>query len=565
VNGDRNDERGTWVELPILVGVSLAMVMTWPLVLYLGTDIPAEYGDPLYNTWHVAWVGHALLHQPLDLFQANPFWPHPDSLAFNDVMVGYAPAGVFASQGVHAALVVNGVLILFAFTLAFVGAYLLARELGARWPGAVAAGAAFAYAPWRLSHVRHLNVLSSGGIALTLFLLIRGYRRGNGRMVLAGWLVAAWQMTLGFSLGLQFAYLLLVLGAIAVVFWLLRGRPRLQSGVVRASAVGICVLAIVVVVLARPYLRVVDAHPEAKRSADMVGFYSPPPKAFLTAAPESKVWGDATAERRETVRWPIEQALFPGLTIMLLAILGLWSKVYPPGVRVGLACGVAVTAVIAMGLPSYPDDGSFTPYRLLYDFAPGWDGVRTPGRIFTLTSLGLALLAGAGLCLVVRAVKTLPSLRQGNRGSIAAGVAGCALVGAILLEGYGPIPRFPVPPPPPEMATAPEPQLHLPSDYGHDLIYTYWSTNGFPKMVNGIGSFEPADLYQTRALVTGFPDAVSVEYLRNLGVRTVFLHPGFAAGTPWADAARRPIAGLPLRREVRTNVVLYHLGPKRPA
>jgi hypothetical protein len=259
VTGDEKTQRGTWLELPNMVGAGLAIVMTWPLVRYLGTDIPAEYGDPLFDAWHVAWVGHALVNQPLDIFQSNRFWPHQDNLAFNDMMIGYAPAGAFG-QSPHGALVVNGILILFAFTLAFVGTYLLARELGARWPGAIAAGAAFAYAPWRLAHVRHLNVISSGGIALALFLLIRGYRRGDGRFVLAGWLVAAWQMTLGFSLGLQFAYLLLVLGAVAVVAWLLRGRPRVPSGVIRASAAGICVLAVVVVVLVRPYLRVLDEH-----------------------------------------------------------------------------------------------------------------------------------------------------------------------------------------------------------------------------------------------------------------------------------------------------------------
>lgn len=53
MNEDRNAEPGTWLELPIMVGVGLSIVMTWPLVLYLGTDIPAEYGDPLLDSWHV--------------------------------------------------------------------------------------------------------------------------------------------------------------------------------------------------------------------------------------------------------------------------------------------------------------------------------------------------------------------------------------------------------------------------------------------------------------------------------------------------------------------------------
>ncbi len=86
--------------------------------------------------------------------------------------------------------------------------YLLARELGLRWIGAATAAAAFAYAPYRVTEAGHFQVISSGGLALGLFLLLRGYRRDSRKLVLAGWLVSAWQVSLGFTLGLQFTYLL---------------------------------------------------------------------------------------------------------------------------------------------------------------------------------------------------------------------------------------------------------------------------------------------------------------------------------------------------------------------
>ena len=200
MTGERSS-RTTWPGWPVILGVALAIGMTWPLVLHLGSDIPQDTGDPLLDSWHVAWIGHAILNQPLDVFQANRFWPERDSLAFTDVLLGYAPAGLMAAHGLHAAVVVHNLLFLFAYALAFLGAYLLAFELGAGRFGAVVAGAAFAYAPWRLAQNGHLAVISSGGIALALFLLVRGYRRGSGRLVFAGWLVAAWQLTLGFTLG----------------------------------------------------------------------------------------------------------------------------------------------------------------------------------------------------------------------------------------------------------------------------------------------------------------------------------------------------------------------------
>src|SRR3954451_20222212 len=210
------DVRRREIVLAALAAVGLALAMHWPLPLHIGRDVPRDLGDPLPQAWQVAWDGHALLHQPLDFFQANVFWPLRNSLAFSDALVGYAPFGTIGS-GPHAAVVRYDLLFLLAYALAALGAYLLARELGAGRVGASVAGAAFAYAPWRLEQDGHLHVLSSGGIPLALFLLVRGYRRSSARLVLAGWLVAAWQLSLGFSLGLQLAYLLLALAVGAVL------------------------------------------------------------------------------------------------------------------------------------------------------------------------------------------------------------------------------------------------------------------------------------------------------------------------------------------------------------
>ena len=71
-----------------LAGTVLAVGMTWPLVLHLGSDIGRDLGDPLLEAWQVAWIGHALLEQPLHLWQANTFWPDQDTLAFSDALVG---------------------------------------------------------------------------------------------------------------------------------------------------------------------------------------------------------------------------------------------------------------------------------------------------------------------------------------------------------------------------------------------------------------------------------------------------------------------------------------------
>src|ERR1700693_2393554 len=134
-----------WV---ILVAVALAVLTSWPLVLHIGSRISPDHGDPVRTAWQIAWVGHALLHDPLHLFDSNAFYPHPLSLAFSDSLLGYGPAAFFGS-GTIAALVRYNLIFLFIWSLCFVGGYLLARELGLRKLGAAAAASAFAYAPYR--------------------------------------------------------------------------------------------------------------------------------------------------------------------------------------------------------------------------------------------------------------------------------------------------------------------------------------------------------------------------------------------------------------------------------
>ena len=167
----------------------IAVVMTWPLVLNLRTDISRDLGDPLVQSWEVAWDGYALAHQPLHFFQSNQFWPLHDTLAFSDALAGYAPAGLIG-HGPEDAVARYNLLFLFAYALCFAGAYLLGRELGLSPAAATIGGAAFAFAPLRLEQDGHLHVISSGGIPLALALGLLGDRRFKPGWVVAGFCVA---------------------------------------------------------------------------------------------------------------------------------------------------------------------------------------------------------------------------------------------------------------------------------------------------------------------------------------------------------------------------------------
>src|SRR5204863_4300057 len=107
----------------------------------------------------------------------------------------------------------------------------------------------------------------------------------------------------------------------------------------------------------------------------------------------------------------------------------------------------------------------------------------------------------------------------------------------------------PVPPSGPSTADVPQPQLHLPAlTAKENRAYQLESTQGFPELVNGRASTNPAVVLNLVHDMANFPDAATVHELQEYGVRTVILHLGLTENTPQAGAARKPIAGLPLRR-----------------
>jgi hypothetical protein len=581
-----------WV---ILGGVGLAVLTTWPLVLHMSTRIAPDLGDPVRTAWELAWVGHALLHSPLHVFDSNAFYPHPLSLAFSDSLLGYGPAGFFGS-GAVAALVRYNLLFLLAWSLCFVGAWLLARELGAGKVGAAVAGAAFAYAPYRVTEAGHLHVISGGGIPLSLFLLLRGYRRRSRALLVAGWLVAAWQISLGFTLGLQFAYLLAALTLIAVVWWwreqsMSRRREHAAPPDAHASTasslgtlervralprdlavitcVGIAVVGVVTVYQARPYLKVAAEYPTAKRTLREVENYSSGPWALLSASSENRVWGAVTARARAHVHSKNEDVFFPGGVIGVLAVVGLFASIYTRRLRLALACGAGVCAILALGMGL---TGAGYPYRLLYDYAPGWNGVRVPGRLFTLATLFLALLAAAGAWRLTEIARAWGA-GFGARGAGAlVAIVGALLVVGVVGEGAGHLAHPLVPRPARAEIGLEGPVMDLPTDGAADRLWQYYSTNGFYKIPLGNSTFDIPATDDLRGGMGGFPDRASVEKLRWYGVRTVVLHtvmptlpaiklPAIPEPPDPRAAAGKPITGLGITRRQVGSLVIYEIGP----
>jgi hypothetical protein len=564
--------------LTVFGGLALAVVMTWPVLRHARYTLPQDTGDPALVAWVLAWPGQVLFSDPGELWHGNAFYPGRWSLAFTDSLLGYAPFSLIGEGPLDALLRYNIIYVL-VYALAFIGAYALVRQLGAGPPAALVAALAFAYAPWHSAHAGHLHVLSTGGMVLALAMLARGHdwslrrrRAGSRRRVrpgwiVAGWLVAAWQITIGFGVGLVFAYVLALVVVVVAAGWVVRRiarRAREPVGrIVGANLVGGTIFTATTLLMALPYLTVVELYPNAKRAISEVEFFSPPLRGFLTAPEQSWLWGSLHEGARSL---PVgdgkefqtaEMALLPGFALIGLAVAGLLVSSWSVRARLWLAAGVVLSAGLTMGTEVF--DGVI--YRPLFYGLPGWDALRTPGRMVIWTTLLLGLLAAGAVGALASRSRELARSRGFRQPGGWLRLATLLPAVLVLAEGVNTVPAVVVPPQPAALATVEGPVLVLPSNSWTDVKVMLWTTDRFVPVVNGASGFVPPPLAEARQVTQTFPDPASVDYLRSLGVATVVVLPDRVGGTPWEGAVTATGAELGLTREEIGGAIVFHLGP----
>jgi len=157
--------------LVILFFVVLTGVMTYPQIMRMGSAV-RDPGDPLLNTWILAWDVHKLTQfEFVDFFDANIFHPQKRTLVYSEHLFPQAlvAAPILLISG-NPILAYNVVFFL-AFVTSALGMYLFARYITGSIYGSVLAGIVFAFSPFMFNHLSHLQVLCAGGIPLTFLFL----------------------------------------------------------------------------------------------------------------------------------------------------------------------------------------------------------------------------------------------------------------------------------------------------------------------------------------------------------------------------------------------------------
>jgi hypothetical protein len=344
-----------------------------------------DRGDPLLVTWILWWTSHTM---PLTSawWSAPAFHPSAGVLAFSETLLGLAPIAVPINALIGSPLLAYNTAFLLSYVFSGLAAYLLAFVLTRCHGASFVAAIAFAFAPYRLSHTPHLQLLSSYWMPVAIAALHLFAAEPKWRW--AALFAVSWLMQ-----ALACGYYLFFLSILVVLWlaWFVPGRLSMRQAVRLAAAWSIAVVALVPVLLG---YRSIHAAYGFRRGPVEVVSYSADIAGLLAASPDSLLWsGLRFAEG-------IESEIFPGLTIVVLLIAGLavWrmpGRYESKGALFFYAGSAVLMWTLALGpAPKLSGVGVGIPgpYVLLAQL-PGFDGMRVPARLWMVSVLGLAVAA----------------------------------------------------------------------------------------------------------------------------------------------------------------------------
>ena len=163
-----------------LAYAGLAVALTFPLVLHLTSTVPHDLGDPLLSATLLWWNSHVT---PLSSrwWDGFFFFPARGAMTFSDHRLG---ASLIASplQWLGASpITAYNLTLLATFPLSAAAAYWLGLTLTCRRDAAFLCGLAFGFAPYRVAHIEHLELLMGFGMPLALAALHKARDTGERR------------------------------------------------------------------------------------------------------------------------------------------------------------------------------------------------------------------------------------------------------------------------------------------------------------------------------------------------------------------------------------------------
>jgi hypothetical protein len=501
-----------------LAYLAFAVFLTWPLVLHFGSAIYGPVGD---GTGAVSTMREMIegRHFPFAPGTISDF-AAPGGLAIRwNLNVSTFPSfsSLYALTAVFGQIAALNLYTILGFTLSGLATFLLVRRIVGSAAVAFVAGYTYAFYPFVvISAQGHPDFVHGWVFVVLLWRLIELMEKPSVRngvwAGLALLLIFAWtpyHILFG-------AVMAASVGLAALFFAWRRGLLRkMLAGLGVAAAIGMAWLGAMVLLNQASSRSEVRTH-----TIEEVLAYSARAPEYFVPTGEQPFFGDRAQGYRSSHLHgsnASENTLYLGVTVIVLALIGVVASVLRPGLRrrVALASGAMAAAAFAFSAPPHVTLFGFdvpTPTQLVFDITTTW---RVFSRFAMVVMLGVVILAALGIDAIVR--------RRGPVMRAAMLAALLAVIGADLwarpVHGVN---QFTVPAAYHKLAALPNgiaaeyPLLPAPQSQFGDVFWQSWYDK---PIVNGYLEGSPEE---GRALRLGqLADPATPRGLKALGVRYV--------------------------------------------
>jgi hypothetical protein len=534
-----------WVSLYFIV---LTVLMTWPLVLRMKSEVVGQIGDNIYFVWMIGWMKKALFElgvNPFDVWFLN--YPQGWNMAYTEItpimLLLALPFGFIGG----ATFAFNAAMML-TFILSGLGMFLWVQALTRNSAAALVGGTIYAFLPYHFAHflIGHLNLSGIQWFPFYFWGLLEILQQQNKAVPVNAWWKPA--VLAGVMLGLigwtsqYYLYMtVLVTGWMVLVYLVFFARFRWREWGFWRQFVLMGLVALPLIVIAvMPYMMLFQQGGLPDRNISLVRMYSASPTDFLLPSTDHFLWGKWVGEHFNRQMW-VEGTLYIGVVSFVLAVLAFLRRHQMGRSQMLALCawGAGFAFVLAMGIDLHWNGQSveiplptalstllgrteapipLPGYVLFYVF-PFFAKLRALMRFGVFVLLFFSVSAGLGAAWLLE--RRRADLRV---------VLTVVLLGLVFLDFYpGAYQEFArIQPRSLDYWLAQQPGqgavIQFPFEKSEDQEHTYYTlTHGKPFVGGFFNAFPPEQYARLRPLMEHFPDERSVSLLSELGVQFVLV------------------------------------------
>jgi hypothetical protein len=511
-----------------------SVYITYPLLFHLG-DYTTGMGDEFVIAWIHSWIIHALTTNPFSLFNANIYFPYPNTLAYSDIFLTGSiftyPIVSLLGQPISA----NNITLISSLTLLGFSLFLLSYYLTRNYFASFLSGLVVIFSPATLGYYIQIQMLEIYWVPLAILFFLLYLHSFKIRFFILSLICFLLQFYNSFLP----AYFILFSFIIILLFTWFENKKKFRSYFTKKNFLLVVISLLLMIPGILPYLRISQQFHYTRDLRDSIHF-ALQPEDLLYPGVNTRLYTILLSDV-PTNHYSQNNEFKPGYLGIVFSLLVLLSIVYffnkrkPVSLYEKTFLTIAITGLILsfgplLHLNRQTIHHPFPiplPYALFYYVMPGFEGFRNSQRWEMLFILGIVVF----ISLIMNTMLKNISLKKQ--------IIFYSLLFIGIVAEFAPMHYISVPQKKdfPKvyswMATTPANtsfiilpiyNWNMPPFVQQEFYREYYSTVEFRPMVNGYSGFSPPPWQDFIYFMHNtFPKQISIDKTQAMGVNYIII------------------------------------------